>query len=189
MLARVREEHDQVLGTTFDTTIEKITAEPALLNKLSLTLGVLKEVLRLHPVGFTVKAGTPGAKLNFEGRDYPVDRNMMISILVSSMQRDPNLWEKPTEFDPDRWLHVGADANGAWQPFEKGPRNCIGQQLSLLEAKLIAAMTIRYFDFEAAFNPHGLSIPGWGGRAYQELKMTAKPKDGLPMRAKMTSHA
>jgi len=44
-------------------------------------------------------------------------------------------------------------------------------------------LTVRYFDFEAVFADHGLSVPGWGGRAYQELNMSAKPKDGIPMRA------
>jgi cytochrome P450 len=162
-----------------------MTAEPALLNKLPLTLAVFKEVLRLHPVGFTVREGVPGATVTFEGRTYPMDRNNMVSILASSLHRDPNLWSNPNEFEPDRFLQPGVDPKGAWQPFEKGPRNCIGQQLALLEAKVIGTLTLRYFDFEAVFKPHGLSIPGWGGRAYQELQMTAKPKDGIPMRTKL----
>lgn len=75
----------------------------------------------------------------------------------------------------------------AWMPFEKGPRNCIGQQMATLEVRVVAVLTLRFFDFEAVFKGHGLSVPGWGGRAYQELNMSAKPKDGIPMRAYLRS--
>jgi len=68
-------------------------------------------------------------------------------------------------------------------PFEKGKRDCVGQQMATLEVRVMAVLTVRYFDFEAVFADHGLSVPGWGGRAYQELNMSAKPKDGIPMRA------
>ena len=85
----------------------------------------------------------------------------------------------------DRFLDPERHDNAAWQPFEKGPRNCIGQQLAFLETKVVAVLTLRYYDTEAVFKKHGLSIPGYGGRAYQELQLTAKPKDGIPMRVKM----
>jgi cytochrome P450 len=109
----------------------------------------------------------------------------MIGVLTPAMHRAPEFFTNPLEFDPDRWLGSGVDKSGAWQPFEKGPRNCIGQQLALLEVKLIAVLTLREFDFEAKFKENAPSIPGWGGKAYQELKLTAKPKDGIPMRVKL----
>jgi cytochrome P450 len=51
-------------------------------------------------------------------------------------------------FDPDRWLDqdeadLGKE-NGSWQPFEPGPRNCIGQQLALIEARVIAVLTVSF---------------------------------------------
>lgn len=79
---------------------------------------------------------------------------------------------------------MGKD-NGAWMPFERGPRNCIGQQLAMVEAKVIAVLTLRWFDFEPRLKNDGLSIPGWGERMYQINKLTAKPKDGLPMVVKL----
>lgn len=39
----------------------------------------------------------------------------------------------------------------AWRPFEKGPRTCIGQELALLEMKIIMVMTLRYFDIKADY--------------------------------------
>ena len=46
-------------------------------------------------------------------------------------------------------------------------------------------LTLRFFDFEPRIDEMGPGIDGWGGRAYQELKLTAKPKDGIPMVVKM----
>lgn len=65
------------------------------------------------------------------------------------MQRDQEFWLDPEVFNPDRWLDqdnvdVGRD-NGSWQPFERGSRNCIGQQLALIEARVIAALTVCTF--------------------------------------------
>ena len=35
----------------------------------------------------------------------------------------------------------------AWRPFERGPRNCIGQELANLEARVILASVARRYDF------------------------------------------
>lgn len=36
---------------------------------------------------------------------------------------------------------------GAWRPFERGPRNCIGQELATIEARVVMALVARRFDF------------------------------------------
>lgn len=81
-------------------------------------------------------------------------------------------------------------------PFSKGTRNCIGQELAIIETKIILAMTIRSFDFVPAF--HELSkLKGdgsgyesdekgvqeqFGDVAYQVQLGTAKPREGMPCR-------
>lgn len=35
----------------------------------------------------------------------------------------------------------------AWRPFERGPRNCIGQELANIEARIILARAVRKYDF------------------------------------------
>ncbi len=103
------------------------------------------------------------------------------------MHRSTDFWSNPTEFDPDRFIDPETNASPAWQPFEKGPRGCIGQQLSLLEGRTVAVLVLRYFDFEAVFAKDAPSIPGWGGQVYQELRTTASPKSGMPMKASFRS--
>ena len=91
----------------------------------------------------------------------------------------------------------------SWRPFEKGPRNCIGQELAVLETKVILALTVREFDFAVRFPevvlPDGTrsdgsdggvrcetvdeKTPRWtveGHRCAQVLKGSAKPMGGMP---------
>lgn len=35
----------------------------------------------------------------------------------------------------------------AWRRFERGPRNFIGQELAMLEAKVVIALVSRHLDF------------------------------------------
>jgi hypothetical protein len=52
------------------------------------------------------------------------------------------------EFWPERWLEEGGAAQRvppySYMPFSRGPRNCIGAQFALLEAKTILAMMLRF---------------------------------------------
>jgi hypothetical protein len=81
------------------------------------------------------------------------------------IQRDPKFYgETANEFVPERWLgdtdttgtrkdEEGSQAGAsqipisAWRPFERGPRNCIGQELAKLEARVILACVMRRYDF------------------------------------------
>lgn len=89
-----------------------------------------------------------------------------------------------------------------WRAFERGPRNCIGQDLALLEARVILALVVRSFEFKAAFDCLGeLAQDGSvyakdegyrkgrqdldGEEAYPVLLGTAKPREGMPMRVRM----
>lgn len=49
------------------------------------------------------------------------------------------------------WEGQGEIKNGTWRPFEKGPRACIGQELAMLEMKVILAMTVGGFDVQADY--------------------------------------
>jgi cytochrome P450 len=90
------------------------------------------------------------------------------------------------EFDPDRFLvPLDRAQNDAYMPFSKGPLNCIGRQLALTEAQVVMVLTLRFFDFEPVYGEDAPTIPGWGGKAYQELKLGAKAKDGIPMRVRL----
>jgi len=76
-------------------------------------------------------------------------------IVHYAIHRDPRIWgESADEFDPSRFLpeNEAKLPENAWRPFEKGARNCIGQELALLEARIVLAVTVRSFDFRPALD-------------------------------------
>lgn len=99
---------------------------------------VIMEVLRSHPSAstahmtmhessFTVKAAT--------GEEYLMG-GLVMYMCVSIIQRDPNVFDDTAdEWIPERWLGKAANdiPASAWQPFERGPKNCVGFRLASLQ--------------------------------------------------------
>lgn len=65
--------------------------------------------------------------------------------------RSEKYWPDAGAFRPERFLD-GSWNKDAWVPFSKGVRNCIGQELALIESKIILAMTLREFDVQVALD-------------------------------------
>ncbi|GAB7354358.1 hypothetical protein MBLNU459_g4865t1 [Dothideomycetes sp. NU459] len=200
-LAAMRRECDDLFGTDVTKTAELIKDSPILLNKMEYGLAVIREVLRLQPPASTVRIG---AKDFFivdpkTGQRYPTEHLMLFPVNVG-IHRNPRLWNDPHVFRPQRWLTKAAPPEGAnreaFVGFSKGPRNCIGQELAILEIKTVLAMTVREFDFTAAFDEldklrgDGSGYPSdmsgiqeqFGDEAYQIQLGTAKPREGMPCR-------
>ncbi|KAK5120427.1 hypothetical protein LTR85_006366 [Meristemomyces frigidus] len=203
-LARIRKEHDDVFGTDPNTVPEQLKQDPRLLNKLEYTLAVTREVLRLQPPASTIRVGQKGFFLHDPktGEPLPTEHFMLWPVDVG-LHRHEKYWPDPHTFNPDRHLHSSAtDTNnfsGAWVGFSKGSRNCIGQELAIIETKVILAMTLRTFDFQPAFNEleklkgdgsgypsdvEGLQVQ-FGEEAYQVQLGTAKPREGMPGRLRL----
>lgn len=190
-LATIRAEHDAVLGPDPSNTLALLTANPNLLNQLPYTLAVLKETLRLFPPGASSRSGLPDLFLRHPdtGKLFPTDGFMLFSGSWLT-HRHPDYWPEPDRFLPERWLAHEGDAlhprKNAWRPFELGPRNCIGQELALLELKAILAMTLRELDFEPAY---GKDAPkALGECAYQIMgvgDISGHIKDGYPVRVRV----
>ena len=190
-LQRIREEHDTVFGVDLEQTASMMIEEPHLLNRLSYTLAVIKEALRLYPADSSSRRGEPGLSLSQDGQQYPTE-GCEVWTLIQAIHRDPRYWLQGDTFIPERWLCSKDDPlypiKGAWRPFEFGPRNCIGQELSLLEMKLALVMTIRRFDFSARFDEWDQKHGKRGQRrvngeaAYATLYGTNRPRDGFPCR-------
>lgn len=126
----------------------------------------------------------------------------MVWPVLSSMHRDRRIWGADAdEFKPERFLPENIDKvnPNAYRPFEKGPRNCIGQELANIELKVILALTIREFDVTTAFDQlsqlrnDGSLWAAWkmkttgpqecyGDEMYQVLMASAKPREGMPAR-------
>ena len=193
----LRAEHDQVFGQDHDDIASEINANPRLLNQLPYTLAIIKETLRLYPPASSTRSGEPGHSISdTEGRRLPTDGFLVWSNSYA-IHRDPNLWLEPDKFRPERWLKIDEDQSprkGSFRPFEFGPRSCIGQELAILELKLILVMTARTFDIKSVYdewdklNPRSGTRTINGDRAYQILSGAAHPSDGLPCRVWLARH-
>ncbi|NP_001165932.1 cytochrome P450 4AB23 [Nasonia vitripennis] len=66
------------------------------------------------------------------------------------LHRDPNFWDEPDKFDPDRFLLENSSKRHpfAYIPFSAGSRNCIGQKFALLELKSILGRILQNFYLE-----------------------------------------
>ena len=187
VLARVRAEHVSIIGQDASRAASVIISDPFLLNKLSYTLAVIKETLRMYPAVSSVRAGQPDFSVHDDvGRLFPTN-GFLVWANPQPVHRDPTYWERPDEFLPERWLVTSGDplypVKGAWRPFEHGPRNCIGQELAILEIKVIMVMTVRRYKVELMYDESDRAkgirtVYGQRGCQIQP----AQPSDDLPCR-------
>ena len=190
---RLHAELDSVFGTDLTKTASLIIENPHLLNKLPYTMAVTKESLRLFPPASSVRRGEPGFFVNVDGVQYPTE-GLGVWPVARASHHHPSLWPDAEAFIPERWLVPEGDPlypiKGAYRPFEMGPRNCIGQEMVMIETKIIMALTVREFIVEPSYRefdkrmgraPKTLN----GERAYQVLYGSAKPADGMPCRVRM----
>lgn len=68
-----------------------------------------------------------------------------------------DIWPEPLSYQPDRFLEPPRPFT--FLPFIDGPRNCLGQHLALLEAKVVLATLCQRFRFEAAGDGTGKKHP------------------------------
>lgn len=196
ILVRMREEHDQVFGS--ETPFSAIpvlsqpgTAETILGTKLPYTTAFVKETLRLHPPAATARmvpeadAWTPALEIEINGKMTRVD-GLRIYPAQYLIHRNPKIWGADAlEFRPERWLDEEYIANlppGSWRPFERGPRNCIGQELAMLEGKVVLACVARGFEFRKV-GYTGQEVNGLLEReVWNTHAVTSVPVDGMMMK-------
>lgn len=78
----------------------------------------------------------------------PPKANVVLAPFLS--QRAKDLWERPDEFVPERFLPEEKKkiVPGAFYPFGLGPRGCIGAYFAGMEARIILTTLVQHFDWE-----------------------------------------
>ena len=190
VVSRLREEHDLVFAPSIDASYDILCSEPYKLNSLEYTTNVLKEALRLYPIGCTARREHTDGFLPYEGQQYTT-KGFLILPMQHTMHMNPEIFPNPKIFDPDRFAREDFPRH-AWRSFERGPRACLGQPLAMDEMKIILLLTVRDFDFACAgLKPNKTPRVPWtdldltfGDRAFQEYVFEAKPRDGMSMKVK-----
>jgi cytochrome P450 len=139
------------------------------LPRLTFTRAVLDEALRLYPPAWIFERE---ALADDQIGGYQVSRGTMIAMFPYAMHRHQAYWDRPQEFDPDRFLSpVPARPKYAYIPFGGGPRLCIGNTFALMEAQIILAMVAAEWKLDLA--------PG--ARVELAPAVTLRPRHGLFM--------
>lgn len=107
-----------------------------------------REALRLYP---PVPMMVREAACPHMFRDREVGQGAQIVLSPWHVHRHERLWDRPDDFDPDRWQDEAgrASARAAYLPFSAGPRVCTGAGFAMVEGPLILASLLRRFHFAA----------------------------------------
>jgi len=150
---------------------ERVAAEAGALRpefgvmaSLRFTRDVFREALRLYPPVPMLVRETARAE-EFRGRK--VAKGAQVVISPWHLHRHERLWERPDDFDPDRW--AGEVPQGGYLPFSRGPRVCPGAGFAMLEGTLLLAHLVRAFRFEAVAGRVPVPV----------AHLTVRAKDGI----------
>lgn len=154
-MSKARQEVDQVVGNN------RMVQESDIAN-LPYIKAVVKETLRLHPGGpFIARESSKDCEIN----GYHVPANTRLFINTWAINRDPNHWDNPREFSPERFLDEDGnekrdlDVRGhhfQLLPFGSGKRGCPGVNLALLVVPTTVAALIHCFDWKVGEEDNGV---------------------------------
>jgi cytochrome P450 len=139
-----------------------------LAERLVETRGVIEEAVRLYPPLATISSAAVAAD---ELSGCGIKPGAMVLIAPYLLHRHRLLWERPDEFDPNRFPARGQIDRFTYLPCGVGPRICIGSGFALQEATLVVATVMKHFRLE----------PVHGRRVWPVLKVTLRPDGGLPV--------
>ncbi|KAL1190853.1 Cytochrome P450 76C4 [Cardamine amara subsp. amara] len=143
LIKRAQQELDEVVGK--DNIVEE-----SHITKLPYILAIMKETLRLHPTLPLLVPHRPAETAVVGG--YTIPKDTKIFVNVWSIQRDPNVWENPSEFVPERFLdNKSCDFTGnnyTYFPFGSGRRMCAGVALAERMVLYTLATLLHSFDWK-----------------------------------------
>ncbi|XP_071701942.1 cytochrome P450 CYP72A219-like [Rutidosis leptorrhynchoides] len=119
------------------------------LNKLKIINSIFLEVLRLYPPALAMSR-IVNKKMKLGNIMLPAGTHIQLHTML--LHHDPGVWgEDVKEFNPDRFsqgISKVTKGQTVYFPFGGGPRVCIGQNFTMLEAKMTLAMILLRFSFE-----------------------------------------
>lgn len=89
-------------------------------------MNYISETLRIYPVSPILhRVCTKDYRL--PDTNYLLEKGTPVVIPIRAIQNDPENYESPDVFNPDRFLLNNFNASGIYLPFGYGPRSCIGK--------------------------------------------------------------
>ncbi|CAH2073788.1 unnamed protein product [Thlaspi arvense] len=139
MMKKAQQEIEQVVGN------KRLVEESDCCN-LSYIQAVVKETLRLHPGGpIFVRESEQECKV----AGYRVPAKTRVIVNVWAIGRDPDQWEDPLEFRPERFQGMeGKLMSEKMVSFGSGRRSCPGEKMVFRFVPLTLAAIIQCFELK-----------------------------------------
>jgi cytochrome P450 len=135
---------------------------------LPYTNAVISEAMRLYPpLPITIRQAREDDLLD----GYLIKANSGVFINIYSAHHNPDVWDNPEGFDPERFLpeRINEVPRFAYLPFGGGPRQCIGNNFALMEAVLALSMITQRYELNL--------VPGTDLEPY--MPGTLRPRGGV----------
>ncbi|KAL4309893.1 hypothetical protein GQ457_01G002350 [Hibiscus cannabinus] len=119
------------------------------IQSLTYLKAVIKETFRLQPVVPLLLPRETLRKCSIAG--YEVPAKSMVHVNAWAIGRDPEVWENPEEFCPERFIGSSIDFKGQHFkliPFGAGRRTCPGMRMGVATVELALANLLYKFDWE-----------------------------------------
>ncbi|KAL5552152.1 hypothetical protein UlMin_002328 [Ulmus minor] len=142
ILSKARVELEQIIGRGNPVEESDIARLPYL-------QAIVKEAFRLHPVVPLLLPRRAEADVKIAG--FTIPKGAQIFINVWAIGRDPNTWDDPNSFKPERFLGSELDVKGRnfeLLPFGGGRRICPGLPLVMRILHLVLGTFIHSFDWK-----------------------------------------
>ncbi|XP_065857413.1 cytochrome P450 76A2-like [Euphorbia lathyris] len=123
------------------------------INNLPYLQAIIKETIRLHTPAPLLLPRKTRQDTKFMGYDIP--KNTQVFVNVWSIVRDPQHWDDPLCFKPERFMDSNIDFKGQhfeYIPFGSGRRVCVGLALAHRVLNLILGSLIHEFDWKLGAN-------------------------------------
>ncbi|XP_009595838.1 labd-13Z-ene-9,15,16-triol synthase, chloroplastic-like [Nicotiana tabacum] len=176
IMAKVQQELKHVVGTNN-------IVEESHLPKLHYLDAVLKETLRLHPALPLLIPKRPSKSAIVGG--YTIPEGTKVFLNVYAIQRDPQVWENPLEFQPERFLNHSTNLNYSgnnfkYLPFGSGRRICAGLPLAEKMLMFVLASSLHSFDWKLPEREKVDLSDGFGLVIKKSKSLFAIPTPRLP---------
>lgn len=123
------------------------------LPQLNYIKAVIKEIFRLHPPVPVLVPRESIEHVTIDGYDIPEKTRIFVNAWA--IGRDPETWEDPETFKPERFIGSTIDFKGQDYeliPFGAGRRGCPAMTFATVSVELALAQLLHSFDWEL---PHG----------------------------------
>jgi cytochrome P450 family 9 len=166
------------LQDEIDSVLKETNGNPTYeaINRMLYLDAVFNESMRLHAQvaavdrvctkPFELPPALPG------GKPFKIEPGMNLWIPAVAIHHNPNYYENPTKFDPERYYEKKVSINDVLNlGFGIGPRSCIGNRFALLETKILIFFLLSKFNLKPSaktcipfeINPKIITIKPKGG--------------------------